>query len=480
MNQVTAVQFLTDLAENKIDFNICDLPANENIYDDAVKLKGSLRHVRKVNSKSETEILFGTIASSALNSELPIAVKIFFDTNDREIKGLKYEAKLYKKIYDDIIVPNYSPNFVSYIGYAECNRDDSAYLDEESVRKNFREKYGQVFQDFTTICVLITERVGSGTYFGCRDAINVSLLGQIWGNLSERQSSEIMFQIVYGLVVMGLFRIMHNDLHYMNILVAEFEDPIELGFVVGDKHFMLKTRYIPYLFDWDFGFCESLGDNPKLLTYNNMNIKSRYSEKIDMYTLFCTLFIGMNENSYGQGMSMLKESYTKIPISAEEYRTITSYRPYTRPILVDKPIIYKFGPVQTSEIFRNNPMINREKMTSTIFALPSDEKDMILIYNPYQCRPTSINADFPTPMEFLLSDKFEMFRVDDAFSIDRKYVYVLPNIRAPKHMYIDPTMSIRSRVKMNRMGIKPRFNKIPQSGYVKTKPLREDSDEKSE
>jgi len=480
MNQVTAVQFLTDLAENKIVFNICDLA-----YDDAKEVKiRNKKHANKGTSVSETEILFGTLASSTLHSELPIAVKLFFDIDEPDILGLKYEAKLYKKIYDDIIVPNYSPNFVSYIGYAECDKD-SAYLDINTVHHNFRKKYGRILPP--TICVLITERVGSGTYFGCENAINVSPLGEIWDKLTNQQSTEVMFQIVYGLVLMGLFRIMHNDLHYLNVLIAEFKKPIKLGFVVDNKMFMLKTKFIPYLFDWDFGFAESLGDNPKIENYDDLNIKNRYSEKVDMYTLFCTLIEALNDRNYGQGMSHMKEKNVTIPISDEEYKAIKSYAPYSESIHFNAPIMYKFGPVQMYEVFKNNPILKREKITGAIFMLHPPPHRKITLYNPFACRPTGINLDFPTPMEMLMSDRFVKFRVNDISSINRKYVYVLPRIMVPKRIFIDPNLSINSRATMERLGIKPRFKKAP-SGYVKIKgrrsprlsPLREVPDEKSD
>lgn len=104
--------------------------------------------------------------------------------------------------------------------------------------------------------------------------------------------SHIFYQILYALRVMARMGINHNDLHYENILVTEYNNPVKLSFREEDGTYVnLTTKYVPYIFDWDISYVEHLGRNylldHVLCKANGLcNINSDYK---DVYIMICVL-----------------------------------------------------------------------------------------------------------------------------------------------------------------------------------------------
>ena len=97
-------------------------------------------------SESPSEILFADLVKTRIKPyedpvKFPVALKVFvdlekvdkdtltqkekdiYDENIYDIIGIKYEAKMYKKIYK-LIIDGICPNFIPYVGFAECTKDE--------------------------------------------------------------------------------------------------------------------------------------------------------------------------------------------------------------------------------------------------------------------------------------------------------------------------------------------------------------------
>jgi len=332
LTNTTAYFLLKYIAENKIDFDVCEIFPNSASM---IQLQEKLQAMDKT-SASPSEVLFGKLVAGAIDGRilLPVSVKMFLDDDKNpDVLGLKYEARVYRKILNEIIDKNYSPNFVSFVGYGCCDNLSVLRMITRTSGKNKNlDRYA-----LKGACITITEKVGNGAYFGLSDSYPVALLGGIFYELPAMDRDKVMFQIIYSLEVLQRYRIVHNDLHANNVLVAIFPDPITLGFQVQEKNFMISTKYIPYLFDWDLAYAESLGDNQKLIGgFEYLNIMNRFSSRADLYTLFCTLegtrppgeeHIAKGEK-YRQPITVTKEEDKTIYISQEELRGIMQFEPY--------------------------------------------------------------------------------------------------------------------------------------------------------
>jgi hypothetical protein len=77
----------------------------------------------------------------------------------------------------------------------------------------------------------------------------------------------VFFQISITLYTLSLFRMNHNDLHPGNIYISE-EKEREIIYRIEDKVYIYKDLGIKVrIYDFDFSFCELLGNNQKLLLY---------------------------------------------------------------------------------------------------------------------------------------------------------------------------------------------------------------------
>ena len=272
----------------------------------------------------------------------------------------------------------------------------------------------------------MTEKVGSGVQFGQNKLFPVKSLFNLYDLLRLHEKYQVLFQIVYSLEVMSRFKIMHNDLHDGNILVMILKDPITLKYIVSGKTFVVQTKFIPYLFDWDTGYIEIFGDNPKLDEFfQNINASNNFDPIRDVYTLFCYLEYLKKGRSTAIG-----STYAKNPtLMAKEGN---------RPIPI-KPLVKE----QIENSFQPNRIVNGKK----IYKLTSAEFESfvgklttfiglgeiyfyfenamtIIPWNPWNCRLASKSINFYTPEQFI-EKHFNVFKTIK--EVETPFVYRLPS-----------------------------------------------------
>ena len=442
MSTKTVYKLIKAISKGKVKLNVCEL-SNQG------KLQG-FKLIPKT-SASYSEVAFGKLMLCSIEKKvIDVSLKIFLDNFNLDGKSLKYEVAVYKYIVDTILSNNYSPNFISYLGYGSCSID--------TVRKIIHDIEllpGNNISDTGKINILMTEKP-KGKLQSFNDCVY---------NIQENEVIKIMFQIIYSLNVMSKFRLNHNDLHEGNILVATLDSPITRLYVVGDKRFLITTRYIPYLFDWDFSYAEPLGDNPKEKTVRKRRINV-FKSRADLYTLLCSSDILEN---YPKIMDFLEKSlYTDLfnrveeqskskyfNITGDEIKRIQQYRPYT-------DNMYRMSGLQLKSIVPSmDEFINTNKIHTVTFTIYNNK--LLELYQHTPCRLSNISSLYPTPEEVLLSDKYNLFN-DLEVKTDEEYK--VPTFTTPrgisKRIYIDPKIpSTRHLLRYPKFPVKTR------SGYIK-------------
>ena len=314
-------------------------------------------------SESPSEILFADLVKTSIKPyedpvKFPVALKVFVDLekvdkntltkkeldiyNDNiyDIIGIKYEAKMYKKIYK-LIIDGICPNFIPYVGFAECTKDE--------ILKSIPDKDKQEF--------------GNNLIFGNKDidlSVNILITARpennitlqkflINDNISNYDKKCVILQCLYTLYVLRTEKIRHNDLHFSNILISIHEKPVKYLFIMSkDKRewFYVKTRYVPLFFDWDMSYNKKLGKNEKIDNYlcAAYNICSTEDKYFDTYTFLCHIKEFYCENIENNLCSFLSSSYK--PVHEEHncrpYATLTSTKIKSIENILDNEIFDEF------------------------------------------------------------------------------------------------------------------------------------------
>lgn len=290
-------------------------------------------NILKKTSASPSEIMFGKLIDNSKRINTEVSLKIFLDVKNsnveynEDILGIKYEHLVYRDIINPIIVNNFSPNFIGALGYGECD-----FLSTNDKDKEFNQLKGQLYKKAKTWGIdqeikseiPITNRLPREKKLGIlitnKPKGELTSLEKLYRRgISLKSKVKILFQIIYSLVVMQQYRLVHNDLHPSNILVAVLDQDVEYVYVYKSKVFKVKTKYIPYLFDWDLSYCEVIGNNPKIDTVyfcQELNICNKFSRKMDLYILLCYLKNMSNTTTID---SIGKKYIFNVPYAKVEY-----------------------------------------------------------------------------------------------------------------------------------------------------------------
>lgn len=449
-NLISAYEFLKLLSENKLDLDVCDLSEN------ALIKFNNLLIPTKHTSSSPSEVLFGTLVSSSILDKyvLPVVVKIFSDDlpgadnlTKLDIGGLKYEARVYKKIYETIIKNKISPNFISYVGYSCCSVDKiKKYFDNTYPTDKYETLYEFIKNNReSNVCTLITENANDVSHLGFRSPCIVYSLNESIHHLKQRANgmnriNDIMFQIIYSLSVMQYFEIMHNDLHTNNLLVRYLPATIKLGFTVVDKKFQLSTYIIPAFFDWDMAYMPSLGNNPKIETtyFDSLNMRNEYNPYTDLYILACIIYFYnkinisclksyMNDDMKRQEPEITGGATPKVIIEEKQLEQLSELPSFhTETISGVKRKIHRASREELIAIIGEEKLNELSPNIGSVlyYTARGSRNNYIVLYKNYKCRASIINTKFLTPLDILLTE-FKQYEVDN-FDSDVNFKYVFP------------------------------------------------------
>lgn len=440
---VSAQQFRKTLEENKTDFSFCNLEPYK--LDAPIRLEKPMTLPKK-QGQSLTQILVGSITHTFTNfleekvqQVLPIIMKVFIDANSdytfekliecemmnsldffRGIStSLTYEANVYRLVFDKIISKNLSPNFISLVDADVCKFSSVAKFMEptrtvDKFMNPFITEYGHLFMyngmipDWAIrMGIIVTESASNGARFGFQsDNLPVKSLWDTFGiELKRNQTTadfwKVMLQVVYSLAVMGKFKINHNDLHPRNILVVELPEPIDMIFQVGKTQYAVNTKFVPYIFDWDFAYVNEFGPNPSITDFDFLS--NKFSPKRDLYILMCYLF---GSKTFGEEFveyshATMKEKEHTVNLTDVQALELAYYAEQ-KDIKDEK---FKMTGEELNKIVPGTVDPSVKKLMFT------RQGNQIQFYTGYPCRPTLISSDFPTPRKFLKNEVFDQFKI---------------------------------------------------------------------
>lgn len=430
------------------------------------------KQVKKLKHKgvSPSDIFFINAAKCALGIDnLQLTAKIFLSQkndfwydqsgNPREefaeqltaVDGLEYEARVYHLILEQIIETGLSPNFIQLAGLGTCliKKSDDIY----NLFKQLDTRRAKPKELYFTMVV-----TGSppDQFLLLRDKFDRTFdLEDHW---NKDDVNAIMFQLIYSMAVMQKFGIVHNDLHPSNILVAQLDEPITLTFYINNTYYQFTTQYVPYYFDWDLAYATPLGANPKIETFTDINIKNTFSQRLDMYTLFCYLYNYYHiDEIYDLGgmfdqLALIKdveEREIKIRISKKEHDNILQFKPLVHGF-------YRMGSAQMIDIApqawkRILSANKKQHINSIAFTLDKQGSYYYLIFNRgYDCHVQHY-SDIPTPEEFIALNstadtQFSQYIVDSKQTQQSIHIYNCPTNANVPYRYFSEVQSTRDQI----------------------------------
>ena len=393
---------------------------------------------------SPSDVVFANLVEG--KSTIPVALKIFLDTSilpkkSQKIKhhlpnvlGIKYEVKVYRDIIDKIVTKKYSPNFVRYLGYGVCP-ESNVKLINRKVQSSIRKLYGKSFSQAKNLPmgILVTEKAGG------KDARKITTLGEWWRKKNfYKDRLAVMFQLVYSIAVMQQYKLVHNDMHSANVILAILKKPVIRYYKIDGRIFnrktktplifKIKTRYIPYLFDWDFSYSSYLGPNPKIKLdkwCEEDYICNKFDKRVDLYNIFCSLYFKKPIANLYETKVVKKKEYDKfIPTSKYQRKKLRSFSSYMK---TDEKI-YKMSYNQLVYVFGKKFVdSNFGKSISVLMFHETRHKGKkgIVLFNKHTCSLTTYDKKMLTPLELIKTGYFNKFKVS-RIPKWRKEVYRFP------------------------------------------------------
>lgn len=306
-----------DLADEQKDFFDLVSSMIEGGQDSANICNSFTRdNLTSVTSNRLSDSLDGTIMiHSKKQKQGSRILTVHFRVFDPDMPSLNYEAKMYRYVTEQLVLTKCTPNLASVFAYGQCPRNVFINAMEKQDR-NLTKKTSYLRSDKAstrkTFSVLATEKVGhyvhfsyDGNYIVSDDNKKHTTLDKFLQNKASsiKQDKEdvrsVLFQIIYTLHALSSKQVCHNDLHEQNIMIVQYKKPITLGFEIGMKnfnartqswergrrHYKIKTKYIPYIIDWDRSSSPGIRDqtNP-----DSLNLDARYF-RADLQKFLVTL-----------------------------------------------------------------------------------------------------------------------------------------------------------------------------------------------
>ena len=248
-------------------------------------------------------------------------IEIFKDITGT-LKALQYEMLIYKDIITPLLDNKICPNFVRYLGNGvNCTYNDLLkiligkltyegkiittqlpYLLKRNIYSLINKTPRLSIDDITDLSyptdyslnknlkfdIILTEAIESKTLFEwIRDnMVSSSFNLEFWN---------IVFQICIACYAMSLSLMVHNDLHAGNIFIKDLGIPTNLLFYIDDKPVIIKTKYVPLIYDFDRSYVErgESGENKSL----NGFLCSKFSQcnifvpNKDIIKIFCYMYL---------------------------------------------------------------------------------------------------------------------------------------------------------------------------------------------
>jgi len=278
--------------------------ANLNLCKNLDTLINNIQGIDK-ESASPSDIWFITFKPGTTFNGKPVdtgVMKIYFSPHNTfpiqdeftdYLKGLEYEARVYEKIIDPLVVKRLCPFFITMFGRGkDCSFDDVVHIlfrgvgDLARAEKNLSRNFQMIWGDIPHIPAITRDRdrpIPSDVKINVIDKDFSFMLLRKFTTIhyplrdymrSVRSYDEskfwlILFQVCVGLYALELSKTVHNDLHPNNIVIEELDRPEEIIQFIEDENstptaYKFTTKYRTVIFDFDRAYAMQLGNNDLL------------------------------------------------------------------------------------------------------------------------------------------------------------------------------------------------------------------------
>jgi hypothetical protein len=321
----------TNIDEN---FNLCELS------DYISNIKGL-----SSNSSSPSDTWIVKFKDDITYKNKPVNygfLKIFIDTSNLNFTskttleatlGLLYELNLYKTIINNLVRYNICPNFLQCLAIGDkCSFEDllkilkgnlfdmsySRVLNDHECKNNLNRNMNYMIrkkekrpaiQSNESLDIVSSKPIDYSTR---PFKFNMMLLENMEDNITfhrwlstynrrdyDVEFLNVLFQISVACYAMSLSKMVHNDLHDNNIFIKDLGVEKYFLYNIDDKKIVIKTRYIPLIYDFDRGYQEKLGNNPSIIGrtlcshYSQCNV---FVENKDIIKSLCYVYKRVNKD----------------------------------------------------------------------------------------------------------------------------------------------------------------------------------------
>ena len=215
------------------------------------------------DSSSNTQIVFANMIihrGKIHDYYIPVVMKSFFD-NPKD-NSLLAEAQIYINWIRKLIIYKVSPCFINVVGFRGCPG-----LLNNIKKENIGDFEYSVLQ--TGIKRITTEMINQGVPFVANSSKEVNMLViesaqnalkfSDWltsPDCTEEHLVQVLFQLLYTLLTMQYYKIVHNDLHPGNFFISKLPKKKRFVFAWGNKQeqiAIIETKFLVQIYDWDRG-----------------------------------------------------------------------------------------------------------------------------------------------------------------------------------------------------------------------------------
>ena len=232
---------------------------------------------------------------------------VYIKAYDNNNKGLEYESKVYEylkqnneksQIIDDLfILPVQIYKDINIFSiFPEDKIKESIILTKKKINKDF-DIYAKSLNNLNNSI----NNKDFSKKFNCIITKTYTSLHTLYDTLIELKpditnTKELIFQSFYAVYIMRTkLNMMHNDLHFGNILVKYRKKPYLLTYSFDNKYYYMESNYKLRIYDFDNSYVhKSNNDTLDRVFCSKYNFCNKLSNK-DIFSLIYTWF---KENSY--------------------------------------------------------------------------------------------------------------------------------------------------------------------------------------
>ncbi len=313
-----------------------------------------------------------------------------------------------RQIYEflqSFVIKNYSPHIIGYLGHFICDKDTFGSSIYEQIENDLNIEESDVSK-FDIIILRKSNGISLHKYITTKVFTQETLFG-------------ILFQIIYTLICFKQYQLVHNDLHYGNVLIERLDTPVTIHYKISDKIYALTTTKLVKIFDFDRSYVP--GQNVEL-NYMNLWFEEK-SSPIFMY------------NKYkNKDLFLLLHCVSKVIIEDGDYgkKHYSDYEKFVNEIIKDKDK-FNIGINNAIEelddeqfVYRYKYILLEEDSNKIIYPI----EDCLKMIIPYLKNSLKI-VDDNTDLVFTIPEKHKITSYKPIKIVENKLSYMikLPEIK---------------------------------------------------